>query len=98
MSLGASLAFAMYETSNLNQRWKYLDRLYPEPTQLQKTLNTEAMQQKEHTAHVASIEERMLKLNDPNIRTQYSQFYQLAPQRHKDEWRDPNAPAHKEHW
>ena len=40
----------------------------------------------------------MLLLEDPKKRTQYSQFYQLPPQRHKDEWMDYNAPEHKEHW
>ena len=33
LSLGAALTFSVFELSDLNKRWAYLNRLYPEPTQ-----------------------------------------------------------------
>ena len=95
VTLAGGLAFSMYELSNLKRKWKYIDRLYPEPTQLQKRLELEAMQYKENKVKVLSVEERMQLLENPNLLRQYSQFYQLPPQRHKDEWTDYNAPEHK---
>ena len=32
IALGAALTFSVFELSDLNKRWTYLNRLYPEPT------------------------------------------------------------------
>jgi hypothetical protein len=98
LSLTGGMMFGLYEISLLKQKWKYIDRLYPEPTQLQKTLEKEALQYKENKYTVSSIAEKMLKLEDPNIQRKYSQFYQLAPQRNIDEENEFNPPEHKEHY
>ena len=82
----------------MKQKWKYIDRLYPEPTQLQKTLEKEALQYKENKYTVSTISERMLKLEDPNSQTLYSQLYQLAPQQNIDEENDFNVAEYKEHY
>lgn len=98
ISLAGGLLFGLYEWSNLQRKWKYIDRFYPEPTQLQKTLEKEALVYKENKYRMPSVEERMRLLENPSLTRQYSQFYQLAPQRHLDDYTDFNAPEHKEHW
>ena len=40
----------------------------------------------------------MLKLEDPNSQTLYSQLYQLAPQQNIDEENDFNVAEYKEHY
>lgn len=55
LSLFGGLAFGFYELSILNHKWKYIDRFYPEPTQLQKTLEREAQQYKENKVKIATV-------------------------------------------
>ena len=42
MSAFGSLLLVYHERMNLEKKWRYYDRLYPEPTQLQQSLVTEA--------------------------------------------------------
>ena len=97
-TLVLGLGIGLYEFSQLKKKLKYIDRVYPEPTQLQRQLEIEAQQYKENKVVVKSVQERMQLLQNPQARTKYSQFYQLPPQRHKDEYTDFNAPSHAEHW
>jgi hypothetical protein len=55
LSLIGGVAFSFYELSILNHKWKYIDRFYPEPTQLQKTLEREAQQFKENKVKIATV-------------------------------------------
>ncbi len=40
------------------------------------------------------IDQKLLKVEDPEIRLIYSQMYQLPPQRYPDADDNPNAPKH----
>ena len=42
LTLAASIYLAVEQKASLEKKWTYLNRLYPEPTELQKTLFTEA--------------------------------------------------------
>ena len=94
--LGA-VAFGSYELLNMRKQWTYYDRFYPEPTELQKTLNREAMMFKEQNYQTSSVEDKLKKLEDPNLRLIYSQMYQLPPQKYADPDNNVNAPDHTEH-
>lgn len=52
---------------------------------------------KEKAYQPSTVEEKMRKLEDPNLRLIYSQMYQLPPQRYPDADNDPNAASHKLH-
>ena len=78
----------------LTQQWTYYDRFYSEPTELQKTLLRDAMIFKEKAYQVTSIDQKLVKVEDPEIRLIYSQMYQLPPQRYPDADDNPNAPKH----
>lgn len=75
LSLAGGLLFGMYEWSTLQRKWKYIDRFYPEPTQLQKTLEKEALVYKENKYRMPTVQERMQLLENPTLARQYSQFY-----------------------
>ena len=47
LSFMGAVAFGMKEKLNLEYQWQYYDRVYPEATELQKTLTREAMAFKE---------------------------------------------------
>ena len=84
----------MEPSPTLTQQWTYYDRFYSEPTQLQKTLLRDAMIFKEKAYQVTSIDQKLVKVEDPEIRLIYSQMYQLPPQRYPDADDNPNAPKH----
>ena len=52
---------------------------------------------KEHNYQTSSVEDKLRKLEDPNLRLIYSQMYQLPPQKYADPDNNVNAPDHKEH-
>lgn len=72
--LGA-VALSSYELINMRKQWTYYDRFYPEATELQKTLSREAMMFKEQNYQLSSVEDKLKKLEDPNVRMIYSQMY-----------------------
>ena len=46
-AFAGAVGLGMWELTNLKKQWLYYDRFYPEPTELQKTLQREAMMFKE---------------------------------------------------
>lgn len=92
-----AVSMASYELIQLRKKWNYYDKLYPEPTELQKTLYRDAMRFKEQKYEASSVEDRLKKLDDPRLQQVYSQMYQLPPQRYQDADDNPNPPVHKEH-
>ena len=75
-------SLGLWEYSTLRKRLTFYDRFYPEPTELQRKLNAEAMNFKESTFQQPTVEERQAKAEDPDKVLKYSQFYMLAPQNH----------------
>ena len=57
----------------------YLNRFYPEPTELQKSLEREAFSYKEHEYKEKSIAERMAVVSDSEAAHSYQRFYSLGP-------------------
>lgn len=91
ITIGASLAFAVNQKSDLEKQWTYLNRLYPEPTELQKTLYREAQTFKEIQWQQKSIQDRVSM--DTETKKLYGQMYQLPPQRYPEADDDPNPPT-----
>ena len=84
----------MEPSPTLTQYWTYCDRFCPEPTELQKTLLRDAIMFKEKAYQAFLIDQKLLKVEDPEIRLIYSQMYQLPPQRYPDADNNPTAPKH----
>ena len=92
------MGLGFYETMMFEKKQKYYDRFYPEPTQLQRSLVTEAqvmLKREEMGLDDESAEERAYM--DPRKQQTYSQFYQLAPQNHSIAEEAFNAPDHQQH-
>ena len=69
------------EKLTLEKKWRYYDRFYPEPTQLQRTLVQEAQIMKDRQAK--GIQADNLKDSqfvDPETEKIYEHMYQLPPQ------------------
>ena len=49
---------------------------------------------KEKAYLASSIDQKLLKIEDPEIHLIYPQMYQLPPQRYPDADDNPNAPKH----
>lgn len=71
---GATAA-ATYEYLNLRRQWTYIDRFYPEPTELQKGLTRDAMIYKENNYKQKSTEERFQVANDTQTNRNYAAMY-----------------------
>ena len=95
VTFGASLAFAVTQRDQLEKQWTYLNRLYPEPTELQKTLYKEAQTFKEIQWQQKSIKDRVAM--DTESKKIYGQMYLLPPQRYPDPDDDVNSPSIKTH-
>lgn len=98
MTFLGALTAGSYEYIKLRKQWTYYDKFYPEPTELQKTLYREAMMFKENKYVASSVEEKLAKVEDPDVQQMYSAMYQLPPQRDAAADEDVNAPSHKEHY
>ena len=48
LTFGGALMLGLHQKWDLEKKWTYLNRIYPEPTELQKTLYRDAMIFKEH--------------------------------------------------
>jgi hypothetical protein len=93
-----SIGMGSYEMILMRKQWTYYDRFYPEPTELQKTLFRDAMMFKESMYSETSVQDKLLKLESPEVRQMYSQMYQLPPQRYSDpDEQNINAPDHSQH-
>ncbi len=95
-SIGA-FSLGLWEYTNLRKKMTFYDRFYPEPTELQRKLASEAAMFRENTYRQESTEERMAKVEDPEKALKYAQFYQLAPQGHTIAEEEFNAPDHEQH-
>lgn len=80
-SVFALMAVGYWERSNLEKKWLYYDRLYPEPTALQRALVDEAKIALAHGDGAKSIEERKVEIRDPAVQANYKNFYQLPYQK-----------------
>ena len=99
MSAFGGLLFIYHERGNLQKKWQYYDRLYPEPTQLQKSLVTEAeMYAKREQLGIKeqTLEEKSVL--DPVTRREYTQMYSLPPAPTVMAEADPNASGIKPHY
>ena len=92
---GLSLTF--WEYSNLRKKMTFYDRFYPEPTELQRKLMTEAAIFRQAGYQEESTSERMAKVEDPEKALRYSQFYMLAPQSYTLPEEEINAPDQEQH-
>ena len=88
----------VYHYLDMTKQLTYYDRFYPEPTELQRTLSTEAMMFKENKFVDKTVEEKMNGFDNPDVRKKYEQMYQLPQQRHADPDEDPNAASHRTHF
>ena len=96
--LGASAAIYL-EKQQLEKKWEYYDKFYPEPTQLQRTLVEEAAMFKEREARgitETSLEEK--KFIDPRTQKTYEQMYQLPPTPTLEGNADANPASIKTHY
>ena len=87
----------LWEFSTLRKRLTFYDRFYPEPTELQRKLNQEAMMFKEQAYQEESVEDRQKKVEDPDKVLKYSQFYMLAPQNYVNSEEEFNPADHQKH-
>ena len=90
-------SLGLWEYSSLRKKLTFYDRFYPEPTELQRKLNQEALIFKEQAYKGETTEEREAKAQDPDKVLKYSQFYMLAPQNHIIMEEQFNADDHQKH-
>lgn len=95
-TFAGALVFGYYELYKFDKYWTFLNRFYPEPTQLQKGLYRDALLFKERNFQPTSFEERT-KI-DASTAQVYEQMYRLPPQRYSDPDDDFNAPTIKPHY
>ena len=97
VALTAALGLGLWEYTNLRKKMGYIDRFYPEPTELQRRLETEALMFRERAYKQETTEERMAKAKDPTKALKYAQFYMLAPQTYVGAEEEINAADHAQH-
>ena len=68
VTFAGAMALGAFETLNMRKQWLYYDRFYPEATELQKNLYRDAMMFKEQNYQATSVQEKMLKVEDPEVR------------------------------
>ena len=98
-SLIGATACVWNEKLTMEKKWRYYDRFYPEPTQLQRSLVQEAQIFKEREA--LGIQEKSLsekRIINPETQKIYEQMYQLPPQRYPEAEQDFNPAAIKTHY
>ena len=72
--VGATAAGA-YEYLKMRQKWTYYNRFYPEATELQKTLNRDAMMFKESAYKEVPTKDRVALTDDIRTQQMYAQMY-----------------------
>ena len=95
-----SFAAIFNEKLLLEKKWRYFDRVYPEPTQLQRTLIAEAEVVRDLEA-AGKLKEKSLddkRHIDPETLKVYESMYQLPPQRYPDAEKDWNPSKIKSHY
>ena len=96
--LGATAAIYL-ERQQLEKKWDYYNKFYPEPTQLQRTLVEEAAMFKEREAR--GLTEQSLqdkKFIDPVTQKTYEQMYQLPPTNTMEGNADVNPSSIQNHY
>lgn len=91
-----ALGVGLYERGKIEKYWTYVNRFYPEPTELQKSLYRDAMMFKEKNYQPKPVEEK-LKLDTETVKI-YEQLYRLPPVTDSPAETDPNPPSMKPHW
>ena len=95
-TLVGALTLGYYELYKFDKYMTFLNRFYPEPTQLQKGLFRDALLFKERNFQPKSFEERA-KL-DASTAQIYEQMYRLPPQKYPDPDDDFNPASIKPHY
>lgn len=67
ISFFGAAAIGSYELIKMRKQWTFYDRFYPEPTELQKSLNRDALIYKEEAFNPETTEQKLAKLNDPKL-------------------------------
>ena len=93
MFVGA-LTFGFMEYHNLNQKWRFLNRYYPEATQYQRSLETEAQMFKEQ--QLQEVPYKNVKYTGVVAGHLYDQMYQLPKMVNVNPDWDVNAADIKE--
>ena len=95
-AFAGAICLGLWELTNLRKKWTYYDRFYPEPTQLQKKLQQEAMMFKESNYEENGIQEKLAAVEDFELRQKYKQMYMLKPQPYLEPERadDVNSEGH----
>lgn len=96
ITFAGAVAISFFEKTQLEKQWTYLNRMYPEPTELQKTLYRDAMMFKELDYKEKSVEERTQL--DTETTKIYEQLYRLPAQSTPEPDEDPNPPTIKTHY
>mmetsp|Transcript_17426 Transcript_17426/g.29321 ORF Transcript_17426/g.29321 Transcript_17426/m.29321 type:complete len:177 (-) Transcript_17426:119-649(-) len=96
--LGA-FAACWWEKLQLEKKWRYYDRLYPEAVQLQKDIVVDAQIAREREflgiKDIVTEEDRKL---DPDTQKVYEQFYQLPPRSYIGKEHNPNFTENVDHF
>ena len=90
-----ALGLGINEKWNLEKQWQYINRFYPEPTELQKSLYKDAMMFKEINYEPKSSKDKKL---DQKTKQLYTSMYQLPPQSYPDPDDNPNPATIKTHY
>eukprot|EP00347_Sterkiella_histriomuscorum_P003921 403362425 len=96
LTVVGAIGVGYYELHKFDKYWTFLNRFYPEPTQLQKGLYRDAMLFKEKQYQPVPFEEKT-KI-DATTTQIYEQMYRLPPQRYVDPDDDFNAATIKPHY
>ena len=83
VSLFGAVVAGYHEKMMLEKKWRYYDRIYPEPTNYQKDIVTDAqmMRERDEIGMKSELSEED-KVFDPEQKNLYKQFYQVPTQRH----------------
>ena len=88
-----------HEKLTLEKKWNFYNRFYPEPTQLQRSLVTEAQMYREREAKGIKEESIQDKSHiDPETQKRYEQMYSLGQQQFPEGVADVNASGVASHW
>ena len=99
LALLGSFGCVWHEKLSLEKKWNYYNRFYPEPTQLQRTLVTEAQVYIEREAKGIEEESVETKLHmSPEDKKKYEQMYSLGAQQFPEGAADVNPSGVATHW
>ena len=88
LSLLGAVAAGLYETSELDKAWRYLNRYYPETSEYQKTLEREAKMAFQNRERVDLDEDNIIGSRSKYL---YDQMYHLPLNPTMNPDQDPNS-------